>query len=110
MNRSNAVPENVLINSLQCIALVPPQTIIWVWKVVIWAFGSSTHVKAIFRPIKVADITISMIACEKGMGRALTGMGRVHSSVVRSPMRCKSLRNSSLALCSSSLFACNDSG
>ena len=39
MNQSNVVPENVLINSLQCIACVPPEIIIWVWKAVIWASG-----------------------------------------------------------------------
>jgi len=68
---------------------------------------SSTPVKVIFGPIKLVGITVSMIAWEKGMGRALTRMGGVRSSLVRSPMRCKSLRSSLLALHSSSLFARN---
>ena len=105
MNQSNVVSENVPINSLQCMASVPPEIIISVWKAVMWASGSSTHVKAIFGPMKLAGITVSMIAWEKGMGRALTSMGEVRSLVVRSPMRCKSLRSSSLALRNSSLFA-----
>ena len=88
-------------------ASVPSEIIIWVWKAVIWAYGSSTPVKAIFGPMKLAGITVSMIACENGMGRALTGMGEVRSSVERSPMRCKSLRSSLLALRSSLLFACD---
>ena len=105
MNQSNVVLENVSINSLQCMALVPHEIIISVWKPVMWASGSSTPVKVIFGPMKLAGITVSMISWEKGMGRALTGMGGVRSSVVRSPMHCKSLRSSLLALCSSSLFA-----
>jgi len=55
--------------------------------------------------MKLAGITVSMIAWEKGMGRTLIGMGGVRSSIVRSPMRCKSLRSSSLALRNSSLFS-----
>jgi len=86
-------------------ALVPPEIIIWVWKAVMWASGSSTLVKAIFGPMKLAGIIVSMIACENGMGRALTSMGGVRSSFVHSPMHCKSLHSSSLALRSSSLFA-----
>ena len=100
MNQSNVVPENVPINSLLCMTSVPHEIIIWVWKVVMWASGSSTPVKVIFVPMKLAGITESMIAWENGMGRALTGMGGVRSSV-----RCKSPRNSSLALHNSSLFA-----
>jgi len=63
--------------------------------------------EALFGPMKLAGITVSMIACKKGMGRALTGMGGVRSLVVRSPMRCRSLRSSSLALRSFSLFLCD---
>jgi len=33
MNQSNVVPENVSMNSLQCIVLVPPKIIIWVWNI-----------------------------------------------------------------------------
>ena len=38
----------------------------------IWASGYSTPMKAIFGPMKLDGITMSMIACENGMGRALT--------------------------------------
>ena len=105
MNQSNVVPENVPINSLLCMASVPLEIIIWVWKAVMWASRSSTPVKVIFGIMKLAGITMSMISWKKGMGRALTGMGGVRSSVVRSSMCCKSLRSSSLILHSSSLFA-----
>ena len=57
MNQSNVVTENVLINSLQCMASFPLEIIIWMWKVVIWAFGSSTPVKAIFGPMKLTGIS-----------------------------------------------------
>ena len=107
MNQSNNVPENVLINSLQCITSVPPEIIIWVWKVVMWASGSSIPMKVIFGIMKLVGITVSMIAWEKGMVRALIGMGGFYSLAVHFPMRCKSLLSSSLVLCSSSFFACN---
>ena len=107
MNQSNAVPENVPMNNLQCMASVPPEIIIWVWKAVMWASGSSTPVKVSFGTMKLAGITVSMIAWEKGTGRVLTGMGRPCSSIARSPMRCKSMRNSSLVMHNFSLFACD---
>ena len=107
MNQSNVVFENVLMNSLQCIASVPPEIIIWVWKAVMWASESLTPLKAIFGTMKLDGTTVSMIAWEKGMERALTVMGGFGSSLAHSPMRCKSLRNSSLAWNSSSSFACD---
>ena len=107
MNQSNAVLENVLINNLQYMASVPPQIIIWVWKAVIWTSGSSMPLKPIFGPMKLAGIIVSMISCENGMRQALTGIGGFHSSVERSPMRCKSLYNSSLALRCCLLLACD---
>ena len=105
INQFNIVPENVPMNNLQCIASVPPEIIIWVWKTVMWASESSTPMKVIFWTMKLAGIIVSMIAWEKGMGRALIGMSGPCSSVVRSPMCCKSLCSSSLVLRSSSLFA-----
>ena len=74
MNQSNAVPENVPMNCLQCITSILPKIIIWVWKAVMWASRSSTPVKVIFETMKLDGITVSMIAWEKGMGRALTRM------------------------------------
>ena len=71
----------------------------------IWASGSSTPVKVVFGPRKLAGITVSMIAWENGMGQALTGIDGARPSVVRSPTCCKFLRSSSLVMCSSSLFA-----
>jgi len=106
-NQSNAVPDGVLMKSLQCTTLEPPESIIWVWKAVIWASGSSTLVKVTFRPMNVAGITVSMITWENGMGQTLTGMGGARSSTVRSPTFRKFLRNSSLVLRNSSLFACD---
>ena len=63
-----------------------------------WAFGSSTLVKETFEPRDVVANTVFMIACENGMGRALSGTGGTRSSVVCSPTCCRSLRSSLLAL------------
>ena len=104
-NQSNVVPNSVLMNNLQRMTSEPPESIIWVWKFVIWASGSSTSMKVTFRPMNVAGITVSMIVWEKGMGRALTGVGGARSSTICSPTCCQLLRNSSLVLRNSSLLA-----
>ena len=52
-------------------------------------------------------MTTSMIAYGKGMGRALARIGGFRSPAMRSPNRCRSLRNSSLALRNSSLLVCD---
>ena len=82
-NQSSAVPVSVLINILQCIASEPPVSIICVWKVVRWPFGSSTPVKVALGPTNVAGITASMIACENGIGKALGGVAGSCSSTAR---------------------------
>jgi len=76
-----------------------------VWNAVRWASGSSTPVKETFGPRDVVDNKAFMIARENRMGRALSGTGGARSSAARSPTCCKPLRNSSLALCNSALFA-----
>ena len=96
MNQSNVVPANVTMNNLQCMANVPPEIIIWVWKAVMWASGSSIPVKVILGVMKVVDITTFMIAWENGMGRALTRICGLCSPTMRSPKRCRSLCSSSL--------------
>ena len=101
---TNVVHVNVPMNNVQCMASVPPEIIIWVWKDMKWAFESSVPIKVIFGVMKLVGITTFMIAWENGMGRALTGMGGICSPTARSPMRCRSLRNSSLAYHSSSLL------
>ena len=106
MNQSSGVPANVPMNSLQCMASVPPEIIIWVCKAVMWASGSSVPVKVILDVMKFVGITTFVIASENGMGRALTRIGGLCYPVVRSPKRCRSLRSSSLALRNSSLSAC----
>ena len=75
------------------------------WNTVRWASGSSTPVKETFGPRDVVGNAVFMIARENGMGRALGGAGGARSSVAHSPTCCKSLRNSSLALRNSALFA-----
>jgi len=50
---------------------------ILVWKVVMWVSESSIPVKVIFGFMKLVSITTFMTAWEKGMGQALTGMGRL---------------------------------
>ena len=105
MNHSNAALANVLISNLQYTASDPPVSIIWVWNAVRWAFGSSTPVKETFGPRDVVGNAVSMIACENGMRRDLSGTGGARSSAARSSTCCKSLRSSSLALRSSALSA-----
>jgi len=61
MNQPNIVPASVLMNSIQYTASEPPESIIWVWNVVICASGSSTLVKMTFGPTDVAGIRVSMI-------------------------------------------------
>jgi len=104
MNQSNVVLANVRMNSLQCMASIPLEIIIWVWKVVMWASGSSIPVKVILGVMKFVGITTLMIAWENDMGRALTGIGGLCSPAECSPKRCRSLRSSSLALRNSSLL------
>ena len=50
-------------------------------------------------------MTTSIIACENGLGRALGWIVGPHSLVKRSLSCCRSLHNSTLALCNSSLLA-----
>ena len=104
INQSHVVPANIPMNSLQCMAYVLLEIIIWVWKAVMWAFGSSVPAKVILGVMKFVGITMFMIVWENGMGRALTGIGGLFSLATRSPKRCRSLCNFSLALHSSSLF------
>ena len=75
------------------------------WNAVRWASGSSTPVKVTFGPRDVIGNIVSMIACENGMGRALSGTSGACSSTACSPTYCKSLCSSSLAQRSSSLSA-----
>ena len=53
----------------------PPVSIIWVWNAVRWASGSSTLVKETFWPKDIVGNMTFMIACENGIGRALSGIG-----------------------------------
>ena len=92
-------------NILQCMASVPPEIIICVLDAVRWASGSSVPVKTIFGVMKLVSKITSMIACKTGMGRALAWMVGPRSPVEHSLSRCRSLRNSLLALRSSSLLA-----
>jgi len=62
MNQSSVVPENVPMNNLQCMASVPSEIIIWLWKAVMWAFESSVPVKVIFGVMKLMGIMAFMIA------------------------------------------------
>jgi len=57
--------------------------------------------EVIFGHMKLTGITVSIIAWEKGMGRALTGMGGVHSSSLFARDAAKSSWNRFwLAVCS----------
>ena len=49
---------------------------------------SSTPVKVTFGPRDVVGNAVSIIFCDNGMGRALSGMGGARSSTARSPARC----------------------
>ena len=99
INQSIAVPTNVLMKNLHCTASNPPTP-------VRWASRSSTPVKVALGPTNVAGITVSMIACENGIGKSLGSVSGSCSSTSRSPVWFrKSLRNSSLVLCNSSFLA-----
>ena len=74
MNQSITVPAKVLMNSLHCTASEPPTSIIYVWKAVRWAFGSSIPVKVTLGPTSVAGITASTISGENGVGNSLGGV------------------------------------
>jgi len=74
MNQSIVVPTRVLMNSLHLTALEPPTSIIYVWKAVRWASGSSVPVKVTLGPISMAGITTSMISCENDIGNSQGGI------------------------------------
>ena len=104
-NDYSIVPVNVPMNNLQCMASIPPRMIIRALNAMRWASGSSVPIKKILGIMKLVGTMTSMIACENGMGRALSSTVRLHSFMESSPSRCRSLRNSSLSLHSSSLLA-----
>ena len=106
MNQSIVVPTSVLMNNLHRTASEPLTNIICVWKVVRWAFGSSTPVKVALGPTNVAGITASMITCENGIGKSRGGVAGSWSCISHSPAWFrKPLRNSSLVLSNSSFLA-----
>ena len=74
MNQSIAVPTRVLMNSLHLTASEPPTSIIFVWKAMRWASGSSVPVKVTLGPTSVVGITTSTISYENDIGNSLGGV------------------------------------
>ena len=104
-NHCIVVLVKIHMNILQCIAFVPPKIIIWALNVVRWLSRSSTPVKTILGVMKLAGMTVSIIACENGLGWALSWAIGPRSPTERSSIRCRLLCNFSLVLRNSSLLA-----